>query len=180
MISSTTTLSAFLCLDICLAHITMSNQRHLCWEFSIEFGGLLHAGANISFIYKEPYFFQNERGSRDVIGPRLPFSTKANTRNPLRERILVCFFLLFFSELLNDYAVAKARGIIQMKITFLYKRQILELHYFDSKNFDNITVKQEVTLQNILYAYRKWLDFSNHFYLSFDSMLPENQPCLQN
>lgn len=77
MISSAIILCLLLCLDTCLAHITMSNQLHLCWKFSIEFGGLLHAGANISFIYKEPYFFQNERGGRDAIGPRLPFSTKA-------------------------------------------------------------------------------------------------------
>lgn len=47
-----------------------------------------------------------------------------------------------------------------MKITFLYKRQILVLHYFDSKNIVEITVKQQITLQNIFYVYRKQLDFS--------------------
>lgn len=39
----------------------------------------------------------------------------------------------FFFKLLNNYVVAKTRGIMYMKITFLYKRQILVLHYFDSK-----------------------------------------------
>lgn len=103
MISNATTLSAFFCLDICLAHIAMSNQHHLCWEFSIELARLLYAGANISLIYKEPYFFQNEWDGRDAIGPRLLFSTKANTRNIFRKRILVCFLFLpsffFFFEL---------------------------------------------------------------------------------
>lgn len=88
------TLSLLLFLDICLAHIAMSNQHHLCWEFSTELGRLLHAGANISFICKEPYFFQNEWGGRDIIGPRVLFSTKANTRNIFKERILVCFLFL--------------------------------------------------------------------------------------
>lgn len=94
MISNATTLSAFFCLDICLAHIAMSNQHHLCWEFSIELVRLLYAGANISLIYKEPYFFENEWDGRDAIGPRLLFSTKANTRNIFRKRILVCFLFL--------------------------------------------------------------------------------------
>lgn len=158
------TLSLLLFLDICLAHIAMSNQHHLCWELSTELGRLLHAGANISFICKEPYFFQNEWGGRDIIGPRLLFSTKANTRNIFKERILVCFLFLpsffFFFELLNDYAVAKTRHTIYTKITFLYKRQKLGLHYFDSKNIDDIAVKQQVTLQNFLYVHRKLLDFS--------------------
>lgn len=30
------------------------------------------------------------------------------------------------------------------KITFLYKRQMLVLHYFDSKNTEDITVKQQL------------------------------------
>lgn len=156
MISSATTLSAFLCLDICLAHITMSNQLHLCWEFSSEFGGLLHAGVNISFIYREPYFFQNERGGRDVIRPKLPFSIKAN-----KEHSGKGFWYVSFSFWITESLCScKNQSIIYMKITFLYKRQILVLHYFDSKNIDYIIVKQQITLQNILYAYRKLLGFS--------------------
>lgn len=46
-----------------------------------------------------------------------------------------------------------------MKVTFLYKRRILGLHYSDGKNTDNITVKQQITLQIILYIYRNRLDF---------------------
>lgn len=47
-----------------------------------------------------------------------------------------------------------------MKITLLYKRQIFILHSFDSKNIEDITVKQQLALHNILYVYRKQLNFS--------------------
>ena len=87
------TLSLLLCLDICLAHSVMSNQFHCCWKFSTEFEGLLYTGANISFIYKEEYFFQNEWDDGDVIGPGIPFSTKANTRKDSS----IFFFLNYWS-----------------------------------------------------------------------------------
>lgn len=47
-----------------------------------------------------------------------------------------------------------------METTFLYKRQILVLHYFDCKNIGDITVKEQITLQNSRYVYRKQLDSS--------------------
>lgn len=39
-----------------------------------------------------------------------------------------------------------------MEITFLYRRQILALYYFDSENIGDITVKQQITLQNSLHT----------------------------
>ena len=142
------TLSLLLCLDICLAHSVMSNQFHCCWKFSTEFEGLLYTGANISFSYKEEYFFQNEWDDGDVIGPGIPFSTKANTR---KDSSIFFFWII---------EVAKVRGIIYMETTFLYKRHILVLHYFDCKNIGDITVKEQITLQNSRYVYRKQLDSS--------------------
>ena len=60
-------------------------------------------------------------------------------------------FWYSFFKLLNMQLQSPKR-YYYMRITFLYKRQILVLHYFDSKNFDDITVKQQLALQNILYV----------------------------
>lgn len=115
------------CLGACLARVTGSNQFHLCGAFSVGFGRFWHVGANIPFIYKEPYFFQNEWGGGMVRGPGWPFSTRANIRNASREKILVIF------KITKSLCNCKAQRYYYTNITFLYKRQIWILHCFNGK-----------------------------------------------
>lgn len=170
--TSTTSTLALPCLGVCLAHVTVSKQLRLCGEFSAESGRCLHVGANISLIYKESYFFKMNEALEwsQVPGGHFP---QEQIQGPLSGKRF-WYFLKNTESLCN----CKAHRYYCMNVTFLYKRQIGVLQCLNSKNIDDITVKQQLTLQNIPYVYRTPLNL-NHFNLFFGSMLPEKRAMLE-